>query len=147
MSRPLGVTIIAGLLTLVGGFFSFFVFLAVVDSLRLFGFSSILIYSSSSFLGFLLYGALPVLFYITGIGLFQLRPWARQSISYFIPLIMLIWLWNLAYKLTYEQSSGPLPQTAHKGPEVFLGLFMIHLFFTIFLNWYFSRPSIRVLFI
>ena len=147
MSRPLGVTIIAGLLTLIGGFSSFVVFLAVIDSLRLFGLSSILVYSSGSLLGFLLYGALPVLFYATGIGLFQLRSWARRSITYFIPMIMFLWVMNLAYKLTSGQSGDPVTHAAHKGPEIFFSCLLIYLFCTIFVAWYFSRPSIRVLFI
>lgn len=148
MKRPIGLNIIAGGLTVIGGFTSVLVFLAVLDSMRLNGIASILVYSPSSLLGFLLYGALPVLFYSTGLGLFQFRPWARKSVLVLIPLISFGWIWNISYKMTYEEVITEHSVLLVKGgPEMFLGLFSLYflLFIPIFL--YFSRPSVRILFV
>lgn len=73
--RPVGLTILGGLLTFIGSFTSLVIFIEMVDSLVAFGFDSILITSGAAFGGFFIYGLMPIILYSTGIGLLMSRPW------------------------------------------------------------------------
>ncbi len=95
-TRPLGVTVVAGLLTFIGGLTTVIMIIVMIDSMNIFGFNSIFIISFSSFLGFLLYGCIPVAFYVTGIGLFSSRPWAHQAMLKLIPAVTTVYFLHLA---------------------------------------------------
>jgi len=94
--RPLGVTLVAGLLTFIGGLTTVVMIIYVIDSMNIFGFNSLFIVSIPSLLGFVLYGCIPVVFYSTGIGLFSSRPWAHRAMITLIPGITLMFFIHLA---------------------------------------------------
>lgn len=103
--RPLGISIVGGLLTVIGGFASLVIFIEMIDSLASFGFGSILISSISSFGGFLLYGLVPILFYSTGIGLLMSRPWARWSLVFVIPPLTFVFGFHMACHVARRESA------------------------------------------
>lgn len=102
--KPVGVIIIGAIMTFLGGFSSLIIFVEVIDSLRLFGFSSIWITSLYALEGFFLYAGMPIIMYTTGIGLFMYRSWARISILYVLPVMSFFFFFNIACNMIRERS-------------------------------------------
>jgi len=95
--RPFGILIIAAVLTFWGGVGSFILAIDIIDSIRFYGFASLMINSVPALGGFVLYAALPILTYMTGMGVFEARRWAYKAVRYWLPLIMLMFLLNFGY--------------------------------------------------
>lgn len=102
--RPVGVLIIGCFYTAIGGFTTFLLIIAILDSLRFHGVESVLISTPASFLGFLLYGVTPILFYLTGANLIMSRPWARKAALFIIPAISLLLIIHIAFKMAVLRS-------------------------------------------
>ena len=146
--RPLGVTLWGGLLTVTGGISLLVLFLEMLITISLAGLQAVLITSVHSFAGFCLYGAIPVIFYLTGIGLFLLRPWARRAMLFIIPVLTFIFFIHIGCHLV--QSAWRRPWTFGDmllyHPDIFFRLFLI--FIIVVSGWifYFRRPEIAALF-
>jgi len=97
MLRPLGITILAGLLILIGGFLTLVILFEFIFSWWFSGLEFVLIRNTSAFFGFIRYGFLPVVFYSTGVGLFAGRIWAYFSLLYIMPLALLVFAFHLAH--------------------------------------------------
>jgi len=94
--RPLGVSIFAIILTFIGGFLTLILFFEILATISFSGLGSIFITNLYSLGGFLVYGATPIIFYITGVGLFTSRPWALQVVLWGIPPLLFLSFMNLA---------------------------------------------------
>lgn len=95
--RPFGILIIAAVLTFWGGVTSFILIVEIIDSIRFYGFESLLVTSLVGLVGFILYAALPVLVYWTGIGVFEAKRWSYVSVTRWIPVLMACFLLNFTY--------------------------------------------------
>jgi hypothetical protein len=95
--RPFGVLIIASVLTVWGGVASFILIVEIIDSIRFYGLASLMITNPASFAGFILYAALPIMVYSTGIAVFEAKRWAYVSTTRWIPVLMLCFLLNVTY--------------------------------------------------
>jgi len=61
--RPWGVTFVSSFMIVVGGFSTVIIFVYILDSLRIYGVSSLMITGPMSLAGFILYGIMPVLLF------------------------------------------------------------------------------------
>lgn len=136
---------LGGLMTVIGGFSTLVMFIEFLDSLRLFGPTSVLVNSPASLAGFLLYGTLPILFYTAGIGLITGRPWAWRAVVFIIPVIMLFYFFNFACNLTRHQLGtydGNPSELFAAAPEVFFSVFLRYLLLFGPLIFYFHQPNV-----
>ena len=101
--RPLGLTVIASVLTGIGGVMTLMMMIEVFDAMRMLGMTGIAIESFPSFLGFLLYGVSPVLFYASGLGLFMSRRWAYLWTQKATPLLIIFLLINLSANMVQKE--------------------------------------------
>lgn len=92
MKRPLGLTIIAGLVTLLGGTITLSLGFEVINAVRFSGLYGVSIGNPDALTGFLLYGLLPVLFYALGIGLYLGRYWAYGFVFKIFPFLFFLFL-------------------------------------------------------
>ncbi|MCK5215912.1 MAG: hypothetical protein KAR05_11245 [Candidatus Omnitrophica bacterium] len=140
--RPLGIILVAAACTIIGGFGILVVFVEALDSIRFYGAGSLRIIDFYSFAGFLIYAAGPVLSYMTGMGLFNLRPWAHFSVLNIIPVILFFWFINIACKEA-SQAMGwfgaPIGNLLMEQFSIFLKRIFHFLLISIPLRVYFSR--------
>ncbi len=143
--RPFGVAVISSLMIVIGGFSTLIIFIIILDSVRIYGFSSILISSPAALIGFMLYGLVPVLFYAAGVSLYMARKWARTVTVTLIPLASFLLFINWKYRLAHEQTVLFNPGI---GDVVYerLDFFLLSLlqFFLVFIpiEYYFHRPHV-----
>ncbi len=143
---PIGVQLIGGLLMVIGGLGSLLILLEMIDSIRFLGMDSIFIVGYTSLGGFLLYGGIPVIFYLTGMGLLMSKWWARISALTLVP----IWLFALLINMTCNSLREQF-QAYHLSffdllthfPEVFTNVGLRYCLFIFPLIFYLTRPPIR----
>ena len=143
--RPLGITIFAILLTFIGGFLTLILFFEVLATISFSGLGSILITNIQSLGGFVIYGAAPVILYVTGVGLFTSRPWALKSVMFIIPPLLFMSFMNLACSVAQSHSylyMLKMKDLIKYTPEPFLILFIIYLIIILPLIIYFRNPFI-----
>ena len=92
-------------MTVVGGLASIFIFFEIIDSWRIFGLNSIYISNFLSFMGFILYGGTPIVLYVTGVGLWLLRPWARSLTLIFLPILLFVFMFNFACNVARKETA------------------------------------------
>jgi len=105
-NRPLGVSFFSGLFTVIGAIAAMLLFFEILDYLRISGIKSISINSLTSFLGFVLYGGIPVLYYVTGVGLSLSRMWARKSAILYIPVMTAFLALNVSFNIAKSVHFG-----------------------------------------
>jgi hypothetical protein len=132
--RPVGITVIGAVLTFIGGFSSLVIFIEMIDSMATYGFFSVMITSPAALIGFLIYGLIPIIFYSTGIGLFTSRPWARQSLIFIIPALVMIFGFHMACNAAKR----------HSGMYHAMAIELLFSNFPLFLNMFF-RLSLLLL--
>ncbi len=140
LKRPLGVTIIASVMICLGGFGSLLLLFEVVDALRVGGFELLLISSLRGFIGFFLYGVIPVLIYFAGVSLFLSREWARLVTVYVLFPTIFFLLLNYVYKAVrtrYFMYYSPALEIILFHPGSFFKMVLLYLVLTV--------PSIRYL--
>lgn len=145
MKRPLGVTVLAGILTFVGGLSSVIIFIEMIDSIRFFGFESIGISSLSSLLGLIIFGGTPVLLYSAGVGLFLSQAWARVAVQIVIPLLLFAYFFNLALTIAYQNTllwSPSFWDILGEQSDVFFNILFRYTILIGPLIYYFSHPRI-----
>lgn len=145
-SRPLGITVIGGFFTVIGGTSSLVIFLEIIDSMRFFGMDSVFIIGYSSLWGFILYGGTPILLYATGMGLFMAKPWARRFTITILPILLLNLLFNITCNVLRERFylySMPFYKLFPLFPEVFFAVALRLCLIVLPLIFYFTRPRIR----
>lgn len=102
--QPLGIIIIGSILTFLGGLFSLVIVIEIIDSLVRFGFESLQLTSTTSLLGFFIFGVIPVILYSTGMGLFMARPWARMTLIILIPCLALSYGFYAASRIASQET-------------------------------------------
>lgn len=103
IKRPAGITFIASLLTLIGGAVTLFTLIEAFDAARSLGLTGIMFDKPVSFLGFLLYGAGPIMFYAMGMGLFLSQRWAYVLTEKVLPFLAFFLLMNLIVNVIRTQ--------------------------------------------
>lgn len=149
LKKPLGVTIFASLLTVIGGFTSVVIFIELIDSIRFFGAASIGISSIISFFGFIIFAITPVLLYASGVGLFLSQPWAWKAVVYFLPVLLFFFFANLAYGVAWERSVllDPSPvEVIFENTDVFVNVFFRYAVLVLPVIYYFTRPVVVLYF-
>lgn len=144
--RFIGVMIIGGLLTFIGGLTSFILFLEAIESVRLFGSESVGLSSLESLQGFVLYATLPVLMYTTGVGLLSARPWAHRLVTQWIPAAWFLYFFHMACLIVrsqFDMERAGLGELLSSHPEVFLRVFWRYALLVGGMVFYFYRPLIR----
>jgi len=116
--RTLGITVIGTTFVIIGGITSFIVLFEVVDSLSNGGVGSIVVYNLRSFRGFMVFAFMPLFIYSLGMGVLLLQPWARKTIIFIFPLLVMFFM---------VTSSN----------------FLFWLIAVSFLVYYFTRPEIK----
>ena len=143
--RPLGISIFSIILTFIGGFLSLILFFEILATISFSGLGSILITNLYSLGGFLIYGATPVIFYITGVGLYTSRPWALKSVIFVIPPLLFISFMNLACSFAQNNNEIYLFRVSdliQYTPEPFLILLIIYIIIIFPMIVYFRNPFI-----
>ena len=142
--RPLGVTLWGGVLTVTGGLTMLILFLEILISVNMKGLASLSISSLHALGGFCLYAAFPFFVYLTGIGLFLLRPWARRAMLHVIPFFLFFFLFNIGCYIVQSAWHRKLDlSTIYQiQPEVFSKLFFLFLLLTASWNIYFRNPQV-----
>ena len=147
--RPFGVAVLGGLMTVIGGFSTLVVFIEFIDSLRMYGFPSILINSFDALMGFFIYGTFPILFYTAGIGVITGRRWAWRAVVFAVPVIMSFYFFNLACNLSRghlgRYDLGP-QELFDIVPEIFFSVFLRYLLLFGPLVFYFLQPDVQEFF-
>ena len=147
--RPLGITIFAVILTFIGGFLTLILFFEILATISFSGLESIFITNIYSFGGFMIYGAAPIISYVTGVGLFTSRPWALKSVLFVIPPLLFISFINLACSLAQSRNTiylFKIKDLIKYSPEPFL---FVTVFYTIIIFpmiVYFRNPFIIIYF-
>jgi len=144
LKRPLGVTLWGGVFTVTGGIAILVLLVEILIKISNSGLNSIMIVNLESLLGFFVYAIIPVIFYITGMGLFLLKPWARRLIFFVNPPLIWVYLINIGCHLSRTRLYDPVDLIIVPGqyPQFFLPIFFISgilIFSSIF---YFSKPEI-----
>jgi len=103
LNRPFGLTMIASLLTCIGGAMTLIMIIEVFDAMRLLGMMGVAVNSFHSFFGFLLYGITPIFFYATGLGLFTSRRWAYALTRKVAPFLIVFLLLNFSANIAQKQ--------------------------------------------
>ena len=132
-------------MTVVGGLASIFIFFEIIDSWRIFGLNSIYISNFLSFMGFILYGGTPIVLYVTGVGLWLLRPWARSLTLIFLPILLFVFMFNFACNVARKETAmyEALAIDLLIGQfGTFFDIFLKYFLFLIVLFIYFNRPKI-----
>ena len=127
--RPLGISIFAFILTFIGGFLSLILFFEILATISFSGLGSILITNLYSLGGFLIYGATPLIFYVTGVGIYTSRPWALKAVLFIIPPLLFLSFMNLACSIAQTNNNTYLfkiNELIKYTPEPFLILFIIY---------------------
>lgn len=136
----MGVTIIASVMICLGGFGSLLILFDIFDALHTGGIALLSIGSFRAFVGFFLYGLIPVLMYFAGVSLFLSREWARLVAVYILfPTIFFVIL-NSVYKAVrarYFLFHAPAVEILLFYPGPFFKMTLVYLGLTI--------PSIRYL--
>ncbi len=144
--RPWGVTFVSSLMIVVGGFSTIIIFIFILDSVRVHGLSSLLITTPLAFLGFILYGIMPLLFYSAGVSLYMARPWARRVTMTVVPLAGLSLFLNWKYRFLLAQSMLLNPSVfdvVREQPTYFLQAFLQPLVIWLLLISYFCKPHVK----
>ena len=144
LKRPLGVTLWGGFFTVIGGIALLVLFIEILICISNSGIQPLFIVNLQSLLGFFLYAVIPIIFYITGIGLFLLRPWARKMIFFVNPLLIWSYLVNIGCHISQTRLYRPVDLIMAPGqnPQLFLPIIFICgiLIFSTIL--YFIKPEI-----
>ncbi|HQO58174.1 MAG TPA: hypothetical protein PLT76_05580 [Candidatus Omnitrophota bacterium] len=147
--RPWGVTFVSSFMIVVGGFSTVIIFVYILDSLRIYGVSSLMITGPMSLAGFILYGIMPVLFYSAGVSLYMARPWARRATVTIIPLAGFFWFFNWKYRSILGQSMLLNPgvlDILREWPGYFFQSFLQYMLGWALLVSYFLKPHVKVYF-
>ncbi len=144
IKRPLGVTIWAGIFSVTGGIALLILFVEILINISYAGIHSLFIINASSLVGFLLYAAIPIVFYMNGIGLFLLRPWARPMTLFVQPFLIWTFLFNISCHIGQIRLQSPvdLLMAPAQNPNLFLSLIMAGGLIVSLLITYFIRPQI-----
>ncbi len=145
LHRPFGISILAALMLLIGGFSIFTIFFHVIDSIRFYGWSSLTVCSAYSFIGFAIYGCIPILFYNVGVGLFESRIWAWNASVFVIPLAMFIFFFSVAMNAALTETLYPNPtlmELLYDHGGIFLDVFFRYFLFITPLVFYLTRPAV-----
>lgn len=130
----------------VGGFSTIIIFIFILDSVRIYGLSSLMITSPLAFAGFVLYGIMPLLFYSTGVSLYMAKPWARVVTLSVIPLASFFLFFNWKYRFVLAQSMRLNPgvfDVVSEQPSYFLQSFLQYLLAWMLLISYFCKPHVK----
>jgi hypothetical protein len=147
--RPIGIAVIGSFLTVVGGFTTFLLLIAIFDSLRIQGIKSLWISSPTSFFGFILYGVTPVLFYFTGINLMLSKAWARKAVLFIIPLVSLLFTVHIAFNMAVQRSHlihQGIGELVTEQFGLFCAFILVFLFVFVPIEYYLNHPRIALYF-
>lgn len=146
IKRPMGVTIFGVLIIFLGGIASLALFFQIIDSIRFYGFSSLMIDSVPALFGFLTYGVTPILFYVTGLGLLLLRKWALKNVLLYVPVFSGLFFATEAYKVALNNiylESQSVYTVLQENPDIVSDAIVRYLLFVLPIFMYFRRLSIR----
>lgn len=105
IKRPFGITFIAILMTVSGGIMTLITLIEIFDSIRFLGFDGISVVTPISFFGFLVFGLVPLFFYLAGMGLFLLRRWAYIFMLKFFPGLCFILFFIITINIVRQRFS------------------------------------------
>lgn len=150
IKRPLGITVIASVLTCVGGAITVVTLIEAFDALRVMGFQGIAFDQPVSFLGFVLYGIGPVFFYSLGLGLFMSRRWAYALTIKFLPVFSFVLFMNATVNIIRTQQPYfyrvSFLHLLRLRPQMFLGAIFWYGVLMWLLFMYLRLPYIRLYF-
>jgi hypothetical protein len=123
-----------------GGFGSLLILFEVLDAINVGGLGLLSINSWRGFIGFFLYGFIPVLLYFAGVSLYLSREWARLATVYLIFPTAFFLILNTVYKVVrarYFMYQSPAIEIMLFHPGPFLRMILLYLTLTV--------PSVRYL--
>lgn len=148
MKRPLGITLIAGLTTFIGGTMTLVIFIETIDALRFLGLYGISVDTPLAMLGFVFYGLMPVVFYTTGLGLFMSYRWAYRLAVSLLPGFSTVLIFHVltnAMRQRYYYRIGFLKVLLLK-PQIFLWVGLFYLCVVLPMVSYLKTPYVRLYF-
>ncbi len=148
LPQPRGIKFWGGVLILYGGFSSLLTALELFESIRFYGFDSILVMSPAGLAGFVIYGFTPVSLYVTGVGLFMSRPWARRMTLIVLPLLLAFFFLNQAMHVARLLAEGPLSslELFSRHFNIFANFFLVYLVLIVPMLLYFRNPVVTTFF-
>jgi len=148
MKRPLGITLIAGLTTFVGGTMTLVVFIEAVDALRLLGLYGISVDTPGSLMGFVFYGLMPLVFYATGVGLFMSHRWAYRLAISLLPGLFTVLIFHVITNAMRQRYYYPVSffKVLIMKPQIFLWVGLFYACVVLPMLSYLKTPYIQLYF-
>lgn len=144
--RPIGIFFLGGFFTFIGAVATLILILDIVDALRFYGPSSLSIETPTALMGFLIYGGAPLSFYLTGMGFFTAKPWARKLALFVNPVLIFLYAFVWASRMAGKKSGilhgNPL-NIMMSNALVFGQIMMAAIVLIVFLIIYLNTPRVR----